>query len=305
MHDVIIIGGGPAGLSAGIYGSRRGLKCLILEKGVMGGRMLLTTQIENYPGFDRISGSELAKRMEKQARSLGTDMDRGEIVGMGLRGSVKKITTGDREFESKAVVIANGGIDRKLGIPGEEKFTGRGVSYCATCDGPFFKGKKVAVVGGGNMAIEDASYLEGIAEKIYLIHRRSSLRAEESLQERVRRSSIELILNAEVEEISGENFVDSIKIKKSPEGEKTLEVDGVFIAIGIIPASNIAKVAGIDMDEKGFIKVNRKQETNIPGVYAAGDITGGVMQIVSAVSEGAIAALSAYEYIKHPYWAKK
>jgi len=299
MHDLIIIGAGPAGISAGIYAVRRSLKTIILEKASVGGQMLLTNEIENWPGFEMISGSDLAGRMESHAKKLGVEIKTGEVIGMSLEGDVKKLTTRDGEYETKAVIIASGGQHRKLGIKGEDEFAGKGVSYCATCDAPFFKGKAVAVVGGGNIAAEDALYLSEVASKVYLVHRKDALRAEEAIQERLKEKGVEFMLNSEVEEISGDKFVDSIKLKNNG---KSLDVDGIFISIGIVPSTTMAKAAGVGLDDKGYVKVSREQETNVLGVFAAGDATGGVMQISTAVGEGCIAALSAYKYVKKPYW---
>jgi len=298
MYDLIIIGAGPAGISAGIYAIRRGLKTVILEKASVGGQMLLTNEIENWPGFEMISGPDLAGRMESHARKLGVEIRAEEVIGMNLEGEVKTVTTREGEQQTKAIIIATGGQHRKLGIKGEDEFAGKGVSYCATCDAPFFKDKAVAVVGGGNIATEDALYLSEIASKVYLIHRKESLRAEEAIQERLKEKGVELMLNVEVEEILGEKIVNSIKLNNG----KTLEVNGVFISIGIVPSTTMAKGAGVELDEKGYVKVNREQETGVQGVFAAGDVTGGVMQISTAVGEGCIAALSAYRYVKKPYW---
>jgi len=309
MYDLIIIGAGPAGISAGIYAVRRGLKTLILEKASVGGQMLLTNEIGNWPGFESISGSDLAKRMEDHARKLGVEIKVEEVIGMnlkdevktGIKDEVKTVTTRDGEYQTKTVIIATGGQHRKLGIIGDDEFSGRGVSYCAVCDGPFFRDKAVAVIGGGNAAAEDALYLSEIASKTYLIHRKQSLRAEEAIQEKLKKKGVEFILNTEVEEIMGGKFVTSIKIK-TEEKEGILSLEGVFVVIGNVPSTTMAKGAGMELDEKGYIKVNRDQETSIPGVFAAGDVTGGVMQISTAVGEGCVAALSAYKYIRKPYW---
>ncbi len=299
IQDLVIVGAGPAGVSAGIYAIRRGLKVVILEKASVGGQMLLTNEIENWPGVELISGAELAGRMESHLKKLGIEIKNEEVIGMSLDKDIKKVITRDEEYETKALIIATGGQHRKPGIRGEDEFAGKGVSYCATCDAPFFKDRTVAVVGGGNAAAEDALYLSDIASKVYLIHRKESLRAEEAVQDKLRKKGVEFILNAEVEEILGEEFVNSIKLKDG----KILEVDGVFISIGIVPSTTLAKGAGVGVDEKGYVKINRDQETNLPGVFAAGDVTGGVMQISTAVGEGCIAALSAYTYVKKPYWS--
>lgn len=302
IYDLIIIGAGPAGLSSGIYAARRKLKTLIIEKDLPGGQMLLTSDIQNYPGFSKISGNELAERMENQVKEFGVEIANVEATKLDIKGNMKDITTDEGEYEGKSIVLATGSSYKKLGVKGEMEFTGRGVSYCATCDAPFFKGKIVAVIGGGNSAISNAIYLSEIAERVYLIHRREQLRAEEARQKELKEKGVELILNSTVEEILGENLVNSIKIKDTKNETKKIDVNGVFISIGTVPNSGLAKEAGVDLDEKGFIKINKNQETNIEGVFAAGDVTGGVMQISTAIGEGCIAALSAYRYVRKPYW---
>jgi thioredoxin reductase (NADPH) len=299
MHDVIIIGGGPAGLAAGIYAIRRGLSTLVIEKKMPGGQLLLIKEIENYPGFGVIVGEELAARMTEQAKRLGVEFVMEEAVDMSFNDKAKKIKTLENEYSAKAVIIAKGGEYLKLGILGEKELTGRGVSFCAVCDGPFFKNRVIAVVGGGNKAVGDAIYLSGMAKKTYLIHRRDTLRAEETNQTKLAEYGVELILDTIVEEVVGGPLVRSIKLKNVKTGEKReLCVDGVFISIGILPKTEVEKKNGIAVDEKGFIKVGRNQETSVCGVYAAGDITGGVMQITTAVGDGCVAALSAYKHIK-------
>jgi len=300
MYDVIIIGAGPAGLTAGIYAVRRALKTLIIEKTAVGGQILLAKDVENYPGFDCISGRDLAEKMGNQARDLGVEIVMGEVMGMDLNGEIKTVITRENQYRGKAVIIATGGIHKKLGTKGEEKFAGKGVSYCATCDAPFFKDRTVAVIGGGDGAVNDALYLSEVAKKTYLIHRREHLRAEEVRQKKLLERGVELILDTVVEEINGDEFVDSISIRNVKTGEiKKLDVDGVFISIGSVPSTLMAKSAGVEVNDKGHIVVNKDQETNIPGVFAAGDVTGGIMQISTAVGEGCIAALSAYKYIKN------
>lgn len=303
-YDVVIVGGGPAGLTAGIYCVRRNLKTVLLEKMALGGQMLMAGCVENYPGFKSISGSELAEKMESQARELGLEISSDEVTEMTLDSEAKTLkTAGGKEYKTKAVIIASGGQHRKLDVKGEEEYLGRGVSYCATCDAPFYKGKTVAVVGGGNTAVDEALYLADVADKLYLIHRRDKLRAEEVRHKRLEEKKVELILDSVVEEVCGDKTVTHLKVKNTVSGEVTeLKVDGVFISIGSMPASEPAKKAGVDVDEKGFIKVNNRQETNIPGVYAAGDVTGGIQQVATAVGEGCTAALQAYEYIENPYW---
>jgi len=306
MHDLIIVGGGPAGLCAGIYAARRGLKTLILEKGVAGGQLALAAEIGNYPGFESISGVELAKKMEEHAKALGVEFNLSEVLRIEEDGEEKKVSTSDKAYNAKAVILATGAVHRKLEAPGEEEFLGKGVSYCATCDGPLFRDKTVAVIGGGNHACEDAAYLADIAGKVYLIHRRDALRAEECRVKHVEEKGVEFILDTVVEELVGEELLKEIKIKNVKTGEtSTMKVDGVFVSIGVVPLDVLSKDLGVEVDEKGFIKVDETQMTNIPGVYAAGDVTGGVLQVATAVGEGCIAALSAYGYIKKPYWSKR
>jgi thioredoxin reductase (NADPH) len=306
MYDTIIIGAGPAGLTAGIYAVRRGLKTLIVEKAAVGGKILYAKDIENYPGFNRISGEDLADRMRNQAKNLGVEIVMGEVIGMNLTGEVKTIVTREKEYQGKAAIIATGAMYKKLDIKGEEEFAGRGVSFCATCDAPFFRGRIVAVIGGGNTAVDDALYLSEMAKKTYLIHRREKLRSEEIRQEKLLEKGVKLILNTVVEEIHGDKLVNSISIRNvKTDGIKKLKVDGVFVSIGVIPSTVMEKSEGVEVDEREHIVVDRNQETNIPGVFAAGDVTGGIMQISTAVGEGCTAALSAYKYVKEPYWGDK
>jgi len=306
MYDIIIIGAGPAGLTAGIYAVRRGLKTLIIEKTAVGGQMLYAKEIENYPGFGHISGKDLADKMGNQARNLGVEIVMEEVIGMDLKKEIKTITTRENQYKGKAIIIATGGMHKKLEIKGEEEFAGRGVSFCAICDAPFFKDKIVAVIGGSDSAVNDALYLSEIAKKTCLIHRREHLKAEEVGQEKLLERGVELILNTVVEQILGNNFVNSISIRDVKTDEiKKLEVNGVFVSIGVVPSTVMEKSEGVEVDEREHIVANKDRETNIPGVFAAGDVTGGIMQISTAVGEGCIAALSAYKYIKKPYWNKK
>jgi thioredoxin reductase (NADPH) len=302
-YDVVIVGGGPAGLTAGIYAVRRSLKTLVIERSLCGGQMQLTNDIQNWPGVEEISGPELSKNMEEHARGLGVEFLNDEVVDLDLKGGVKKIKTRGKAVECGTVVLATGGEHRKLKVKGEEEFVGRGVSYCATCDGPLFQGMTVAVVGGGNSAAEDAIFLSGVAGRTYIIHRRGELRAEEKRQEELKDAGVELMLDSVVESISGGSMVEKISIRDVESGKKsTLKVDGVFISIGSVPSTQLARKAGVELDERGFIKVGRDMKTNIPGVFAAGDVTGGVPQITTAVGEGCTAALGAYMYLKNPYW---
>ena len=303
MYDVIIIGGGPAGMTAAIYAAKREMKTLLIEKGPFGGYMLLANKLENYPGYMSIAGSELSEKMEEQVRSLNVEIVSAEATKLELLSNSKKVETSEGAYEGKAVILAVGGGHKKLEVKGEKEFTGRGVSYCSTCDAPFFKGKTVAVAGGGNSAISDALYLSDVAKKVYLIHRREALRAEEARQSELVKKGIEIFLNTGIDEILGDRSVNTLTIRNLTSNQvKKLPVDGVFISIGNVPHSELAKDAGVKLDEKNFIKVDRNQETNLEGVFAAGDVTGGVLQISTAVGEGCIAALSAYKYVKKPYW---
>jgi len=302
MYDVIIIGQGPAGYTAGIYCVRRNLKTLIVGE-VPGGKMSWTTDIENYTGFRKTTGPKLTEKMKSHVKDLGCEI---------IQAKVSKIEPGfkvyfeDKIEEAKSVIIATGTLERRLGIEGEEELRGKGVSYCSTCDGPLFKDKPIAVVGGSDTAVKAAEYLATIGEKVYLIHRRDQFRAEEANVEKVKNNlKIELVLNAEVTKINGKDKVESITLKDG----KELKVDAVFIHVGVIPTTEVIKDIKVELDDRGFIKVNEKMETNVKGVFAAGDVRGGILQIVQATGDGATAAMSAYMYVKSqeedkPYFIK-
>ncbi|MEM7817145.1 MAG: thioredoxin-disulfide reductase [Candidatus Aenigmatarchaeota archaeon] len=298
IYDTIIIGGGPAGLAAGLYAARRNLKVIILSE-TLGGQMALAHLVENYPGVEPMPGLKLAEKMKDQAEKFGCEFKFARVVSLDLKSEIKKVKTSDLEYFAKTVIIATGSHYRKLEAEGEDKFIGRGVSYCSTCDGPLYKGKKVAVIGGSDSAVKSAIYLNEIASEVYLIHRRDQLRAEEANQEQLRKTKVKIIWNSVVEKIEGDNVVRKILIKNVNTNELTeLAVDGVFIEIGEVPTTEIVKAAGVEVNEKNFIKVNEKFETNIPGVFAAGDVTGSFAQIVVAAAEGAEAATNAYLYLK-------
>lgn len=303
-YDLIVIGAGPAGATAAIYGKRSGLDTLLLEKSIVGGNIVNALRLENYTGILSISGMDFGQRIKEQLESFDIPKKDEEVVSMQLKGEGKKIITNEGEYEARAVVIATGSKYRKLGVPGEEEFTGKGVSYCATCDAPFFKDSKVAVVGGGNSAVDDALCLSDVASEVYLIHRRDELRAEEIRQREMEKKGVNFIWNTVVEEINGEAMVESVSLKNVETGQRSqMDVDGIFIAIGYDPKTKVAKEAGVQLDDYGYIQIDEKQATNLSGVYAAGDCTGGLKQVSTAVGEGSVAAVSAYEYVKDPYWS--
>ncbi len=302
MYDVIIIGGGPAGLTAGLYAARGGLKTLICEEKVFGGQIVMSYEVDNYPGFPKgISGMDLMDNFIKQAEKFGVEMNYDGVKSIEDEGKTKIVTLSNgTKLTTKTVIIAAGASPNKLNCPGEKKFTGKGVSYCATCDGAFFRGKKVAVVGGGDSAIEEALYLANLASKVYIIHRRDQLRAVKILQDRAfSNKKIEFIFNHVVKEIQGDKFVNGILIENVQTKELTrLEVDGVFIYVGITPNTKFVEDL-IKLDENGYIIVNDKMETNIPGIYAAGDIrVTPLRQVLTAAADGAIAASCAQIYIE-------
>ncbi len=299
MYDVIIIGGGPAGLTAGIYSGRAELKTLIIEKKVLGGQAATTHNIENYPGYVSVAGPDLVMKMEEQAKRYDAEITYGEISDIQLKSQPKRIIAGGKEYEAKTVILAMGAYPREIGIESEKQLRGMGVSYCATCDGAFFRGKTVAVIGGGNTAVEDAVFLTRYAQKVYVVHRRHELRATKADQERAfKNPKIEFVWDSVVDEIKGGEFVEGAVIRNVNTGEKSeIKLDGVFVAIGNVPDTQ--QVKGIvDLDNNGYILGSEEMETNIPGVFAAGDVRGkSVRQLVTAMSDGAIAAVNAEKYI--------
>jgi thioredoxin reductase (NADPH) len=299
-YEVIIIGGGPAGLTAGLYTSRAGLKTLLIERGIFGGQIVNARQVDNYPGFpEGISGFELASLMHEQAIKYGLETINATVTAIKQGGNYS-IITNDSNFEAEAVIIAAGSEYRKLEVPGEEELLGRGVSYCATCDGFLFRDLDVAVVGGGDTAITDALELSEHASKVYIIHRRDQLRAGQILQQQaLARPKLEPVWNTVVEEIIGENKVIGLIIRNVKTGEITkLEVAGVFVAIGLEPNSQcFADI--VEQDETGLIKTNELMSTSAPGIFAVGDIRkNSPRQVSSAVGDGATAALSAFKYLR-------
>ncbi len=298
MYDLIIIGGGPGGLTAGIYAIRLGLKTVLLEKELVGGQIALSDVIENYPGFPSISGAGLMEKFEEHARGLGLEIKMNEVSGIRQEEGLQVLSTADGEMKAKAVIIATGARPRRLGAKGEVDYTGKGVSYCATCDGPFFRGQTVLVVGGGDTALKEAVYLSKIASKVYLAHRRDKFRGEKIQQDRVAAAeNIELLKSHILKEVRGDMIVKEAVLEDlKTEEEKTLPVDGVFIFVGISPTTGFVDV---EKDEQGFIKTNQNMETSVPGIYAAGDCrTTPLLQVATAVGDGAIAAYKAAEYIE-------
>jgi len=306
--DVIIIGAGSAGLAAGIYAVRSGLKTLVLEDKLAGGTISDAPKVVNYPGFSEIAGRELAEKMTLHCRKLGAFIhDLETVTDMNLAGDAKTVTTTSSTYQAKAVILAMGSHYKEIGAKGEKEFRGRGVSYCGVCDGPFFKGKKVLVVGGGNSACITTLYLSGLASQVTVVHRRQAFRAEELLvSDLATKSNVNVMWNTEIAEIKGDKQVRSVMLKNNATGEVSeLAVDAVFVQVGEAPNSQLAKAAGVETDEVGYIKINIKQETSLPGIYAAGDITNHpVKQVGTAVGQGITAALEAYAFIRRPYYKK-
>jgi len=302
IKDLIILGGGPAGITAAIYATRGLLDCLILEAATIGGQLNLTETIENYPGYTKISGYELIEKFQEQLNNLDAKIKQfQEIDSVELKDKIKTIITKEGTYKTKTVLISTGANPRKLGIPGEREFTGRGVSYCAVCDGNFFKEKEIAVIGGGNSAVEEAIYLTRFASKVTVIHRRDSLRANKAYQEKAfNNPKINFIWNSVPIEIEGnERSINNLIIKNTQTNEITnLKLDGVFPFVGTIPNTSLFK-GQIDTDENGYILTNETMSTNIPGVYAAGDVRKtNLRQLVVSASDGAIAASDAIKYIE-------
>jgi len=299
-YDVVIIGGGPAGLTAGIYTARARLRSLLIEKAVTGGLIVNAGLVENYPGFPQgISGLELTDSMNQQAVKFGMETLLAEVTGLGLKGEQKIVKTTEGDIVAKAVIIASGSGRVKLDVPGEEEFTGRGVAYCAICDAYFYKDLPVAVVGGGNAAINEALDLSKFAAKVTVIHRRQELRATSILQEKAFADpKIEFLWNTVVEAIEGEDVVKRIRLHNVRTGEKSvMDISGIFVAIGFKPNTDYLKGV-LSLDANGAIITNEKMETEVPGIFAAGDIrSGSIRQVVAGAGDGAVAAIYAERYI--------
>ncbi len=300
LYDIVIIGGGPGGMTAGIYGARAELKTLILEKNFHGGQIVSTNEIENYPALPETNGIELSNLMLSHAKKFGTKIDYKGVEKIEIvEDDIKKIIlSGGSEIFSKTVILSTGSVPRKLGLLNEEKFTGRGVGYCAICDGGFYRNKVVAVNGGGDTAVEDALYLSRIASKVYLVHRRDELRANKTLQSRLAESNVEVVWNSTIKEISGEEKLSHITtVNKLDGAERQIELDGLFVAIGGIPSSDLVKDM-VKLNPQGYIVTDENCITSAPGIYAVGDVREkSLRQVITAAADGAIAVHSAEKYI--------
>jgi len=295
MYDIIIVGAGPAGLTAAIYARRANKKILVLEANTYGGQIINTPDIENYPVERHISGFDFATKLYNQAKDLGTEIKFEKVIEIT---KTKEVITTKNKYQAKSIILATGADNRKLKLENEEKLTGKGISYCATCDGAFYKNKVVAVQGGGNTAVEDAIYLSDIAETVYLIHRRENFKAEEILLEQLKeKQNVKILLNTTVTKLNGENKLESIEITNNKETQ-TLNIDGLFIAIGQVPETeNFKKI--IETNEQGYVIAKEDCHTNEPGIFVAGDNrTKEVRQLVTATSDGAISAIEAIKYIR-------
>ncbi|MGB9780749.1 thioredoxin-disulfide reductase [Caldanaerobacter sp.] len=301
MYELIILGGGPAGLTAGLYAARSRLKTVLIEKTYLGGQIVNTYQLENYPGYEEITGADLVAKMEAQVKKHGLEIVLEDVESLDITGEIKRVKTANNKvYEAKAIILAMGATPRKLGVPNEDRFIGAGISFCATCDGAFYRDAVVAVIGGGNTAVEDALYLTKFAKKVYIIHRRDQLRATKIEQEKAfANEKIEFIWNTVVVDVEGEYGVERIRLRNVKTGEEsTLNVDGVFVAIGYDPNTELVKGI-VELDEYGYIITDDDMRTNIPGVFAAGDIRHKLLrQVITAAGDGATAAYAAEKYIE-------
>jgi len=295
-YDIIIIGAGPGGLTAGLYAGRQGTKTLILDKGLTGGAGLMVPSMENYPGYDLIAGMGLIAKMKAQSEKNAKihEMEGVEKIDRVDDGFV--LTTLKDTYFTKSIILATGTTHRKLGVPGEDHFTGLGVSYCATCDGLLFKDKDILIIGGGNSALQEAIFLDNVGCNVTVVHRRDEFRAEKYLQDKLKEKGIPVILDSVVEEIKGNQMVESVVLSNKKDGStQELQVQGIFVAIGDLPSSDLAKQLGVNVNKYNQIITDKTQRTNVDNVYAVGDVTGGVKQWVVACGEGAIAATYAYQ----------
>jgi len=300
-YDLVIIGAGPAGLTAGLYAARARMNVLLIEKAVPGGQILVTDWIENYPGFpEGISGFDLAEKIKEQALAMGLDIETAEVQGLDLSGTSKEVILKKKRIKTKSLIIASGASPRKPGV-GEDKFMGKGISFCATCDGPFFRDKVVVAVGGGDTAVQESIFLTRFAKKVYLVHRRDELRATKILQERAfSNDKMEFLWDSVVTGMDGFFGVEKVHVKNLKTGNETeIAANGCFIWIGILPNTEFIK-GDVKIDESGFILVDTKMQTNVPGVFAIGDVRDTPLrQIATAVGDGAMAAVSAEHYVEN------
>lgn len=297
MYDIIIIGAGPAGLTAAIYIARARKKVLVLEASAYGGQIINTLNIDNYPAVPHIDGYTFATNVYNQAKELGAEIKFEKVIDIE-NNEIKKVITSNNEYEAKAIIIATGCGIKKLNIDNEDKFQGRGISYCATCDGAFYKGKEVGIVGGGNTALEDALYLSDIASKVYLIHRRDSFRGEDRYYEKLKtKENVEFIFNSNVTKLFGDEYLESIEVTNNDNEKKIITLSGLFVAIGRIPENaNFSKL--IDINQSGYVNADESCKTNVEGIFVAGDCrVKSLRQLVTATSDGAVAATEAIKYI--------
>ena len=303
--DLTIIGGGPAGLTAGIYAARSGLNAVVIEKGALGGQVAITPVVENYPGFTQVGGKTLVDIMVSHALEYVSIFPDEEVMEIKA-GQPFEIMTNRRRYTARAVLLATGARHKRLGVPGEKRFAGSGVSYCSTCDGPLFKGRKVIMVGGGDSALTDALYLANNRVEVTIVHRRDTFRAQEYLVSQLEGRDIDVLFNTEVKEIRGDKRVEEVVLHDNMTGkDMTKHVDGIFVAIGYEPSVKLARRTGVALTEEGFIKCDANHRTNIPGIYGAGDVEGGYKQIVTAAGQGAGAAMTIFEDLVTPYWKTK
>lgn len=299
MKDIIIVGGGPAGLVAALYAGRAQLDALMIEKQFQGGQMVTTNEVENYPGFIDITGSDLANIMYEHAKRFGGTMEYKEVLDIQVHGDVKKVITNAETYEAKVVILSMGAKPKKLGLDREVELGGRGISYCATCDGGFFRNKVVAVVGGGDTAVEDALHLSRIAEKVYLIYRGDTLKANKVAQEKLfKTSNVEILWDSVITKLHGENKLESIEVKnKKNNNIFELKMDGLFVAIGSTPSTELVKNL-VELDKNGYIIADESCKTNIDGIFAIGDIrTKSVRQVLTAAADGAVSIYEAEKYL--------
>ncbi|UCD92539.1 MAG: FAD-dependent oxidoreductase [Methanobacteriota archaeon] len=301
-YELAVIGAGPAGVAAGIYAVRAGISTIVLEEKLVGGQIVVSPWIENYPGYENISGMDLAEIFKNHLKKYIEPHELEPVKSLTKTEEGFGIVTSKGKYEVKAVVFATGAIYRTLGVPGERKFSGKGISYCATCDGFFFRDKKVAVVGGGNTAAVEALYLKNLGMDVHMIHRRDQLRAEMRYQEELEKKGVNIVYDTVVCCFNGDEKLESIELKDvNTEERRTENFDGAFVSIGLIPNTGLVRDLGVEVDDNGYIKVDDFQRTNVKGVYAAGDITGGARQIVTSCAQGAQAALASTEVLGKQY----